>query len=236
MRPNHISLASPPANVSHGRLLIFAKAPVPGHVKTRLMPFLDAEGCARLQRRLIERTLEMTANARLCPVELWCAPDCNDPFFATCARRLDVQTRRQQGRDLGMRMHLALSKTLMHAQFGIIIGCDCPSLGAAYLTQACEILADGIPVVLGPAEDGGYVLIGTRRATAALFDGIAWGTCAVLEQTRARLRSLRWHWVELAPLWDIDRPEDLARLTAKELAALGVYSTDHSRQPCAISG
>lgn len=225
-----------PVDYPSGRLLIFAKAPVPGRVKTRLMPRLDAETCARLQRRLIERTLAMAVESALCPTELWCAPDCTHRFLIESARKFHARMRRQRGRDLGTRMHLALSSALVNAQFGIIVGCDCPALDATYLTQACQMLADGIPVVLGPAEDGGYVLIGARRTTATLFDDIAWGTSAVLEQTRARLKNLNWRWRELAPLWDIDRPDDLTRLTAEDLAALGIYSAGHSRQPCAISG
>jgi uncharacterized protein len=207
------SPASPRTSPTHGRLLVFAKAPVPGEVKTRLMPDLNAEACARLQRRLIERTLQTSLKAALRPVELWCAPDCAHSFFTQCVAKFNVELRAQQGGDLGMRMHHALSTALTDANFALIIGCDCPTLGSEYLTQASQALVDGVPVVLGPAEDGGYVLIGARGTARELFEGIEWGTSRVLAQTRDRLQSLKWRWRELKPLWDIDRPTDLCRLS-----------------------
>lgn len=237
-----------PAAYPEGHLLVFAKAPVPGRVKTRLMPRLDGETCARLQRQLVARALQTVAAAGLCPAELWCAPACDHPFFAECARRFAVQLRAQQGTDLGRRMHHALRDALGRAKFAVLIGCDCPSLSRAELTQACAWLADGVPVVLGPAEDGGYVLIGMHRAALldaesglpTLFERLDWGSSTVLAQTRARLRAAGWRWRELETLWDLDRPEDLARWAAgastEELAEFGAYFTDHSRQPPSISG
>ncbi len=210
-----------------GRLLVFARAPVPGQVKTRLMAKLDGQACAQLQRWFIGRALKTATHADLCSVDLWCAPDCGHPFFGESARRFGVKLQVQQGHDLGARMYQALAVTLAHAEFGLIVGCDCPALNSAYLAKACEILASGVPIVLGPAEDGGYVLIGmcrtpligTRMAAAELFKDIAWGTPSVLDQTRARLHQLGWRWRELAPLWDVDRPGDLNRLASEELGA-----------------
>ncbi|RLA31853.1 MAG: glycosyltransferase, partial [Gammaproteobacteria bacterium] len=72
--------------------------------------------------------------------------------------------------------------------------------------------------VLGPAEDGGYVLIGVRRLSPVLFEGVDWGSDRVLRQTRARLTALGWRWHELRMLWDVDRPEDLMRLGEVGLA------------------
>nr|MBA3731072.1 hypothetical protein [Gammaproteobacteria bacterium] len=72
------------------RLLVFAKAPVPGRVKTRLMPGLTAQACTRLHRRLILHTLITATTANLYPVELWCAPNCTHPFFSACAKRFGV--------------------------------------------------------------------------------------------------------------------------------------------------
>lgn len=201
-----------------GRLLVFAKAPIPGEVKTRLMPRLDGYACARLQRKLVEHTLQTALAAALCPVELWCAPDYAHPFFAACAAKFNIKLRAQQGNDLGMRMHHALTTTLEYADFALIIGCDCPALDGWYLAQASQALAAGVPVVLGPAEDGGYVLIGVRRLKSDLFAGIAWGTSTVLDQTRERLRNLECPWRELSPLWDLDRPSDLCRLNLDDLS------------------
>jgi rSAM/selenodomain-associated transferase 1 len=139
--------------------------------------------------------------------------------------------RPQVGNNLGMRMYHALSITLSQAEFALLIGCDCPALDSAYLTRACDLLAGDVSLVLGPAEDGGYVLIGARRAARRLFEGIEWGTHRVLDQTRARLRSLGWRWGELEAMWDIDRPADLARLATGDFGLAGVLT----RQPTLAS-
>lgn len=194
--------------------MIFAKAPTPGRVKTRLTPALGESGAAELQRQLIERTLRTAVAAGLGTLELWCAPGPDDPFFAACAERHGVGLQAQGEGDLGMRMARALEFALAAGSPALLIGCDCPALTAAYLREAAAALAGGSDAVLGPAEDGGYVLIGLARGPAAqLFEDIAWGTATVMQQTRARLAHDNWRWRELEPLWDVDRPEDLWRLS-----------------------
>jgi hypothetical protein len=189
--------------------MVFAKAPTPGRVKTRLIPSLGASGAAELQRQLIERTLCTAEEAGLGTLELWCAPGPDDPFFAACAERHDMGLRTQCEGDLGRRMAGALAAGTP----GLLIGCDCPALTAAYLHQAAAALAGGYDAVLGPAEDGGYVLIGLARSPPAqLFEDIPWGTQTVMQETRARLARRNWRWRELALMWDLDRPEDLQRL------------------------
>jgi rSAM/selenodomain-associated transferase 1 len=189
--------------------MVFAKAPVPGRVKTRLVSSLGEAGAAELQRQLIERTLRTALAAGLGEVELWCAPGVNDAFFSDCAGRYGVVLRGQGQGDLGARM----SRALAAGAPGLLVGSDCPALSAEYLRAAGVALAGGNDAVFGPAEDGGYVLIGLSRSPPAqLFDDIAWGTAAVMQETRARLARLNWRWQELATLWDVDRPEDLQRL------------------------
>ncbi len=193
--------------------MIFAKAPTPGEVKTRLIPALGESGAAQLQRQLIERTLRIAAAAGLGASELWCAPDPDDPFFAACAKRYGVSLRAQGAGDLGVRMGRALEFALAAGSAGLLIGCDCPALTSAYLREAAAALGAGNEAVFGPAEDGGYVLVGLRRGRPAqLFDGVAWGSASVMQETRARLARGNWRWRELPPLWDLDRPEDLLRL------------------------
>ena len=193
------------------RLLVFARAPVPGAVKTRMIPVLGASGAAALYARMLERTLKTACTAAIAPVELWCAPDSGDPAFATAKTRWGVALHDQTQGDLGERMHQALGAALNGRQKAVLVGCDCPALSAAALDAAFAALDDH-DVVLGPAEDGGYVLIGVRRLSPVLFEGIAWGGDRVLRQTRSRLVALGWRWHELPMLWDVDRPEDLARL------------------------
>lgn len=197
-----------------GRILIFAKAPVPGYAKTRLIPVLGAQGAADLQARLIRRTVELAVASGRAPVELWISGDTGLEFFDAFRSAIDGRIHLQSGPDLGARMGHAFEQTLQEAEFAVLIGTDCPPMDSAYLERAFVELAKGVDVVLGPAEDGGYVLIGLRRCDPLIFDGIAWGTADVLRHTRERIRSLGWTCRELSLLWDVDRPEDLERLMA----------------------
>jgi rSAM/selenodomain-associated transferase 1 len=193
-------------------VLVFAKAPQPGAVKTRLIPLLGAEGAAALHGRLVERTLATARAAALGAIELHCAPDCADPFFGSWGERYGAARAAQAGGDLGARLLAAFESSLtVHAR-ALLVGADCPALTASYLRQADRALRDGCDAVLGPSEDGGYVLIGLTRCDPRLFAGIAWGGTGVLAETRARLTALGWRWQELETLWDIDRPDDYVRL------------------------
>lgn len=192
------------------RILVFAKAPVPGEVKTRLIPALGAPAAAELHARLARRTIETALSAHVAPVELWCSPDDAHPFFRSFA----LPRRIQHGRNLGTRMAHAFDVTLAESHFAILIGTDCPALSGEYLRAAAEHLAQGEDAVLGPAEDGGYVLIGLRRHDPRLFEDVRWGTAQVLDATRARLEERGFRWHELPCLWDVDRVEDLQRLAS----------------------
>lgn len=206
------------------RILVFAKAPVAGAVKTRLIPALGAAGAARLHARLVRRTIARVSACGLAPLELHVAPDGQHPLFQSLAGA-GVPLIAQRGRDLGERMHAALATALTTAEFALLIGTDCPALDCTCLAHACDALAAGRPAVLGPAEDGGYVLIGLRRPAATLFTGIDWGGPQVLTQTRRRLAELGWEATELPTLWDLDRPADLERLEPAERAALCAEET-----------
>lgn len=188
---------------------VFAKAPHPGAVKTRLIPLLGPAAAARLHAALVGRVVDTALAAGVGPVELWCAPDENDPLFEALARR-GARLRRQQGADLGERMAHACDAAFAHARGVILLGADCPALEASDLREAAAALA-GHDAVLAPAEDGGYVLLALARA-APVFEGLPWGGPTVLARTRERLAAARLSWHELRTLWDIDRPEDYVRL------------------------
>ncbi|GAB4466629.1 MAG: TIGR04282 family arsenosugar biosynthesis glycosyltransferase [Burkholderiaceae bacterium] len=196
-------------------IAVFAKAPVPGEAKTRLIPRLGAEGAARLQQRLIERTLEKSVALAGARVTLWVAGDVHHPFVAACAQRVGVRVRTQRGSDLGARMLNAFADTLAPGRGHrcVLIGTDCPALTSADLAAAAQALA-AYDAVVQPADDGGYVLIGLRAAHAPLFEGIEWGGPKVMEATRERLARLALRWVEHAPLPDLDTPEDYDRARA----------------------
>lgn len=199
------------------RLLIFTKAPRPGEVKTRLIPALGAEGAARLQATLTRRFVEAVTQARVCPVELWVAPDASHPLFLELARRHGLALYPQHGADLGERMLHACRQAATRGDPLLLAGTDCPGLTPALLLRALRAL-QGHDAVLNPAVDGGYVLLGLRHVEPALFRDMPWGSDQVAELTRERLRHLRRGWLELPPLGDIDRPEDLSLLDTEILA------------------
>lgn len=188
------------------RILVFARAPVPGRCKTRLVPALGRHGAARLHRQLVRRTLAAARASKL-PVELWCAPDPSHGFFAACRRDYGVRLRRQPGGDLGRRMALALARTLRDAGRAILVGSDCPGLTTRDFTAAAAALARA-DCVLQPSTDGGYVLIGARRIERRALAGIAWSSGRELTQTRSRLKDLGFSLSEGTPLMDIDTPRD----------------------------
>jgi rSAM/selenodomain-associated transferase 1 len=196
---------------------VLAKAPLPGLAKTRLIPALSAEGAAALQEKLIERAVTTAHKATVGPVTLWAAPDAAHPLFAALRQRFKVALTQQPDGDLGARMHAAVVGANGPA---LVIGTDCPALTADHLRKAADALRSHDAVSV-PAEDGGYVLIGLRKPQAALFSGMKWGTAIVMAETRRRLQSLGLSWREFPMLWDVDTPEDLARLRRERFFDLG---------------
>jgi rSAM/selenodomain-associated transferase 1 len=193
---------------------VMAKAPVPGQVKTRLIPMMGVEHATELYCRLAHHTFATAALARIGPSEVWTTSPGETAFIQTCKRVLGLNIYPQVEGDLGARLSATAADGLQRAGAVIIVGTDCPSMTFDDLRCTRDALAAGCDAVLGPAEDGGYWLIGLRRVDDRLFQDIAWGTSTVLEATRERLRTLGWRWHELATRWDVDRPEDVARLAA----------------------
>jgi len=150
-------------------VIVFAKAPVAGTVKTRLAGALGAVGAARLAARMLESTTACALEAAVGPVEVCCAPDRSHPAFTALAVDGTVALTEQGDGDLGQRMRRALERTLASQPCAIVIGTDAPRLDAPYLRKSVAALSLQ-DAVIGPAVDGGYVLIGLRRAApAALF-------------------------------------------------------------------
>jgi rSAM/selenodomain-associated transferase 1 len=200
-------------------VLIFARAPVAGNVKTRLIPLLGDRGAATLYRSLVERALSVARGSGVGPVELWCTPTTDDDFFLSCSDRFDAVLHPQRDGDLGARMLNAFEDALTRSRHVLLTGSDCASLTPSDLRAAARALREGCDAAFGPAEDGGYVLVGLSQAMPALFDAMTWGTATVMEETRQRLRKLGWHWHELPENWDVDRPQDYQRLVREGLLA-----------------
>jgi rSAM/selenodomain-associated transferase 1 len=200
-----------PANTD---LIVFAKAPVAGLVKTRLQPALGAAGAAALAERLLEHAIAVGIAAAFAEVELCASPDASHPTFLRLARRHpDLHLSMQGEGDLGARMHRALARRLPRCERVLLIGTDAPALDAAMLHAAAQALADHDAVFV-PALDGGYALVGLARPRPELFAGIAWSTPVVMEQTRERARAAGLRWLELPPVPDIDEPADLVHVPA----------------------
>ncbi len=196
-------------NKKHGVLCIFTKAPVPGKVKTRLIPALGEEKATELYINLLRRTLDTACASDRVDVRLYCTPTTTHPMLQECAQRVDVELCLQQGDELGARMCNALLDGLKEHDYALVLGCDCPWLKTEDLELAYDSLASQTEVVLGPAKDGGYYLLGLCTAQNYLFDNMPWGESTVLEETRRRLSLATIDWFELNEYADIDVPEDL---------------------------
>jgi len=188
-------------------IAVLARPPVPGQCKTRLIPAIGAQAAAILQERMTERTVATATEAAVGPVTLWGATDPGHPSFRDLAARYKITVERQPDGDLGHRMATAAG-----AGPALVIGTDCPAFTADHLRRAAAALRDGADVVLIPAEDGGYVLIGMRQPQPGLFENVRWSTSDVLDETRRRIATFGLAAVELPPLWDVDTEDDLARL------------------------
>ena len=194
-------------------VVIFAKAPLPGLAKTRLIPALGAHGAARAQRRFTRNTLRLAAAADTGPITLWCAPDAEKRFFRALHRAQGLALQSQCDGDLGARMQHACAHHFAGRldQPLLLIGTDCAVLAPGHLQAAARALKQH-EVVVVPAEDGGYVLIGMRRLIPKVFERIDWSTPQVMTQTRERLTQADLHWLEMQTLWDVDEPGDWLRL------------------------
>ena len=198
------------------RIIVFAREPLLGRVKSRLASEIGAQEALSVYQAMLLRLGELLAGAEVAEWDLWVTSNISHENFLSICNRKNIYL--QNGQDLGVKMDRAIRQTLMDKKVEnvILIGTDCPSLTKDYLNQALLALDSGTNVVLGPAEDGGYVLVGMRRPIAAIFEGIPWGSPEVLQRTIQALRANDLSYRLLDILWDVDRPEDLARLQLLE--------------------
>lgn len=194
------------------RIVIFAKAPQPGSVKTRLIPALGAGGAATLARRFLARTFQQAAAAGVGKVELCMSPAPADPAWHGVVVPSGVEQTAQGEGDLGERMARAVKRSMQHAdpepESVMLIGTDCPALTAPLLQQAAQQLQTHDAVMM-PAHDGGYVLLGLKSPCPELFEDMAWSTPAVAGDTLQRLATLGMRVWQGPTLHDIDEPADL---------------------------
>lgn len=190
------------------RIVIFAKAPRPGLVKTRLIPALGAPGAADLARLLLVRAVGAALAAEVGPVELCVTPARDDDAWPAEIRAAPVTWSEQGEGDLGRRLARVTRRVIDSGESVLLVGADCPELNAARLKQAGRSLRH-YEAAMFPTADGGYALLGLNRFDPSLFASIAWSTNVVAQETLRRLALLNWTVKTHAVLHDIDRPADL---------------------------
>lgn len=195
--------------VRRTRIVIFAKAPVPGNVKTRLVPALGEIGAARLAHRMLLATIAEAENARLSIPELCTTPHPYDPDWKPFLPKAEIRYTDQGDGDLGERLARAAKRMIRVGENILLIGTDCPALDRHRLRAAAEALLTH-DAVIHPTLDGGYALLGLGRFDPSLFAGIGWSGPTVAADTIARIEALGWSLHVGDTLRDIDEPEDLA--------------------------
>lgn len=203
--------------MSRVRIVVMAKAPLPGLAKTRLIPALGAEGAAKLARRMLQHALHEAQEARIGPLEL-CRTPHDDTSWQGVALPAALTITAQGEGDLGERMARVAARVIGAGQPLVLTGTDCPGLSASVLRQMSAALEETDAVIV-PATDGGYVALGLRKYHEDLFAGVAWSTASVAAQQCARIAQQGWSLARLPPLNDIDEPADLQHLPAEWLDA-----------------
>ena len=204
-------------------VLIFTKPPCPGRVKTRLIPAIGEVAATKLYAHLLQRQIDWISRDTPYDTELWVTSDSSHPLLQKLVSEYPLSIHLQQGADLGERMGHAAAQALKRYRRVVLLGVDCPALTAGHLQQAFGWLRAGEDAVLGPAEDGGYVLLGLSTWNERLFQGHQWGAETVAQSTRRAFETSGWRWRELPMLWDLDRPGDLERLARLDLVLHQTY-------------
>lgn len=189
-----------------GCIVVMAKAPKIGNVKTRMQPQLSEQQSLFLHCQLVEQIISQLESFRLAPVVLQISEA--HPFFD----QFSLPMRLQVGDNLGARMANAAEQALAECDWVILLGADCPFIDKDYLSSAINFLHEGVQAVVGPASDGGYVLLGLRLLYATLFSAMPWGSNQIMTLTAQRLDELALNWRRLAVRDDIDCFDDLKKL------------------------
>jgi len=201
---------------SESMIILFAREPQPGKVKTRLIPVLGEDGACRLYTQLLDHALNTIIQAKISRLEICITPESQMDYFLLKNSPEDTVISRQIGNDLGKRMYHAMQSALNQYAKVVLIGSDCPFLDKNSFQQAMTAL-DSYDMVFSPASDGGYVLVGANVAASKvmspIFEKIQWGSDVVMQQTRNALSANHVSWKELPVQHDIDQAEDLDKLS-----------------------
>jgi rSAM/selenodomain-associated transferase 1 len=193
------------------RIIIFAKAPLPGFAKTRLIPAIGAERAADLARRMLFNTLHESLAAGIGPVELCVTPEINQTAWQGIPLPAGIEISDQGEGDLGARLALATERALHNAEPVILIGTDCVEMSGDLLREAAQALQEH-DAVIHCTTDGGYALLGLNQFDPTLFCDMPWSSDVVASTTIARIEKLGWSVLAGQTLHDVDEPEDLKYL------------------------
>ena len=190
-------------------LIVFAREPLPGRVKSRLASEIGKSAAAELYEIMLRDTIKTTR--QLSGVETFIYWACEEAALPRLAENYSCNSKQQGSGNLGQRMQAALEEMFADGFHSVcVVGSDAPDLPPAYIQNACQLLATlQADVVFGPCKDGGYYLLGLRQVYVRLFENISWSTSDVLEQSLAAARNSGLE-TALLPEWqDIDTFEDL---------------------------
>ena len=199
-------------------LVVMARAPIPGQVKTRLIPLLGRVGAARFYKHLFSETISRLAGSEIYDMRISCTPDSRHAAFQTHARNFDCKLIRQPLGDLGQRMSRIISGQLKSYDSVIVVGTDLVNLDTKRVECAFGDLQNGCDLVLGKTLDGGYGLIGMKRLYHELFRGVPWSSPRVAEVTLNKARGLGLQVGVSDGLLDIDHPRDYYRWSKKRIS------------------
>lgn len=199
-------------NANRVEWIVLTKAPIPGLVKTRLIPALGKQGACDIYLQLLARlegTLKKLVGKTHCQVALWVAGDASHYAFKPWSDLATFYPQPEHG-DLGVKMAMAVKSALARGYLPILIGVDVPDLDEAYLLNCLEAFSDH-DLVISPAEDGGYGLLGMKQFYRELFEGKLWGGNSVFSATRKDIEEQKISVAYLPMVWDVDEPEDVHR-------------------------
>jgi uncharacterized protein len=189
-------------------IIIMAKVPEPGKVKTRLEPFLTPEMCAELASCFLRDTIEKAQTLQTKIIVAFSPAERRDFFNGFEGLNLVAQT----GTDLGQRMFNAFRFAFQSGLDKVVmIGTDSPTLPPEFIENAFGLLEE-FDAVLGPTTDGGFYLIGLSKLDKRIFEGVEWSSAKTFEQTRRNLETCGFGLSELPVWYDVDEPPDLENL------------------------
>lgn len=199
---------------NHQQLIIFAKSPVSGKCKTRLIPLLGEQAANDFYKELLLHTITIASQLNDIDIAVYAYPDTQHEFLQELAKEYSCSLHSQQGNNLGDRMHNAMQHSLQNHTQCVLIGSDCPSITPVYIQRAFNSL-NSHTITIGPAKDGGYVLIGACEIQPDIFSNTEWSSGRVLQQCISNIERLDLRYELLETLWDIDTPNDFIQNQSK---------------------